>query len=190
MTRINTVAYQHFLLYLFIKKMKILLFSILLVGMISCETKVNGISKTNSKQYWSTRLDTFYKENSTKIESVRRTIFATGDYLAKHRVSLTKDIGESYYALHITDDLQSGVEIFQKKEIDKFFKDADTVLANTDKPLRYTFGRRGSLSKGISGGIQFYSYDILSGKIVGGDLSKEAYDSLKASFTRFLSEPK
>ncbi len=184
--------------------------------MISCQNS----NKTNStSQRFSTKLDTFYKYNSTDIEKIIRTIYQYGSYENGKMISL--ESGQFVYSLEngqtvdglgmiLLDTARSPFPIFLPfsiPSIKKFIKDARTVSSGPHNKLHFYFGENdeGTISSGIDKGTinllvtQTNTFDkddrttIYIGtqeKRLYFDIAIAEVDSMESCYNRFLSEKK
>lgn len=184
------------------------------IFMISCQN-TNKISS----QRFSTKLDTFYKDNSTDIGKIIRTIYQYGSYENGKMISL--ESGQFVYSLdngQTVDGLGmilldtatfpiSTVEPFSIPEFKKFIKDARTVSSGPHNKLHFYFGlnNEGIISSGIDKGTInlrvkgtcTYNKDDRTTNYLGSheptidfDIDIAEVDSMESCYNRFLSEKK
>lgn len=161
------------------------------IFMISCQNS----NKTNStSQRFSTKLDTSYKDNSTDIERITRTIYQYGSYETGKMIALqSNNTNKNGLSMLFLDEKIIAVAIFEKPELfKKFIKDARTVFSNPNKSLRFNFGAliEGTITSGIGEGtINLYCVSPFS-KTTSIDIAIAEVDSMESCYNRFLSEKK
>ena len=158
--------------------------------MISCQSKNN----TNSdSQRFSTKLDTSYKENSTEIDDIKRTIYQFGTYTSDEMIELNISVKkDKNLCLCFKDKDNLNVSLFENSDLFiKFIKDARTVLNNRNKNLTYTFGalNDGQITNGIEEGEVTFSVNRDS-KTTYNHIKSSEIDSLESCYNRFLKEKK
>jgi hypothetical protein len=159
------------------------------IFMISCQ----NTNKTSSQRF-STKLDTIYKDNSTDIGSIKRTIYQYGSYETGKMIALqSNNFNKNDLSIFFLDEKIIAVAIFEKPDLfKKFIKDARTVYSNPNKSLRFNFGalNEGTITSGIGEGtINLCSESTLS-KTTYIDIAIAEVDSMESCYNRFLSEKK
>ena len=185
------------------------------IFMISCQN-TNKISS----QRFSTKLDTFYKYNSTDIEKIIRTIYQYGSYENGKMISLESgqfgygfENGQTVYGLGmiLLDTATfpiSTVVPFSIPEFKKFIKDARTVSSGPHNKLHFYFGENieGTISSGIDKGTinllvkgtytlfnkddRTLKYSDSHEPTIDFDIAIAEVDSMESCYNRFLSEKK
>jgi hypothetical protein len=159
--------------------------------MISCQ----NTNKTNStSQRFSPHSDTFYKVNSTDIESVTTTIYRFDSDTSNRRIELEQSTEDNLLVMFLSEINGGGFTAkFESPDLfKKFIKDARTVSNNPNKRLEYTFGYSeyrngdaGSIFPGTAEGtIRLVVGDF------GIDIAIAEVDSMESWYNRFLSEKK
>jgi len=162
---------------------KILLGLLMLVLFISC---VSNTKKTDNG--YIKKLDTIYKDNSTDIESIRRTFYFVGDEVDDF-LEVTQEIGKNDYAISIHDGEDFGTIILNNKEFNTFIENAKIIIKNKGKNLNYDIGSYSSMSTSVmlENGINIYSENLL-GKSVSYELSIDDINNLEKALKKFNSE--
>jgi hypothetical protein len=157
--------------------------------MISCQ---NTNKTSSTSQRFSTQLDTSYKDNSTDIESIRRTIYQFGSYENGKMISLeSENLNKNGLSMSFIDDKIITAAIFEKPDLfKKFIKDARTVSSNPNKRLSYNFGalNEGTITSVGEGKINLYVSALSKSTYIDIDIAE--VDSMESCYNRFLSEKK
>jgi len=158
--------------------------------MISCQSKNN--TNSNSQRF-STKLDTSYKENSTEIDNINRTIYQFGTYSSDEMIYLYTKVPEAKeFGLCFKDKDNFNIALFENSNLFmKFLKDARTVLSNPNKNLTFTFGslNEGKITQGIDvGSVSLFLYQ--NSKSTLNYIKSSEIDSMESCYNRFLKEKK
>lgn len=156
--------------------------------LISCSDLSNN---SDSGQRFSNELDTFYKTNSTEIESIERTFYKKGDIISNY-IAISQKVGQKSYRLMIYDkdnkenNLISVSTLNDDTKIEQMFKDMQIVLSNPGKMLDYRFGEL------QNGRIRANGNNEISISIDGNYqyLNKAEIDSMQSCYNRFKKELK
>ena len=159
------------------------------IFMISCQ----NTNKTNStSQRFSPHSDTFYKVNSTDIESVTTTIYRFDSDTSNRRIELEQSTEDNLLVMYLHEINGGGyTATFESPDLfKKFIKDARIVSNNPNKRLEYTFGYSeyddgGSIFPGTAEG----TIRLVLGEL-GIDIAIAEVDSMESCYNRFLSEKK
>lgn len=166
-------------------------FLLMLFAIVSCNqpTGTETADYEKNKGYVS-EYDTFYKPNSTEIESITRVFFYkktdafSGDY-----IKIQQDKGDSNFSLlmHQEEKGESklSVAIFDEKELNKFFDDLNTIVKNSDKNLNYDYYNLSVHS--VSGDVYFRGSDT-NGGYVSMNLNKEDFNNMKEAYSKYQKE--
>jgi hypothetical protein len=160
------------------------------IVLISCTDQKTGnnnyLQEDNIDVTYSSKLDTFYQDNTTKIDRITRTFFT---YKTKSdHIMIRQNVGGSDFILSLNDNLKFGHQIFEKKEFENVLNFIDTIFTNPGKNLRYSFPN-GSISPGYinKNSVNIFTLDY-NDESVSVDLPKAAFDSLKTYYRRYLNE--
>jgi hypothetical protein len=160
------------------------------IMMISCQSKNN--TNSNSQRF-STKLDTSYKENSTEIDNIRRTLFQFGTYSSDEMIYLCTKVPEAKeFVMGFKNKDNLNIALFENADLfEKFLKDVRTVLSNPNKNLTFTFGilNDGKITQGTDvGSVSLFLYQ--NSKSTLNYMKSSEIDSLESCYKRFLKEKK
>ena len=164
---------------------KIVLVLLMSILTISCVNK----EKITEDGYCK-KLDTIYKDNSTDIESVRRTFYKKGEF-GEDFFGLSQEIGKEDFVISLIKDNDVSSIIFDNKSLKSFIDNAKTIIKNKGKNLEFDLGniKNSSMSHSImlDDGINIYSENLL-GKSVSFELSNEDINNLEKAFDKYKKE--
>jgi len=175
----------------------------LFIIIISCKKDYTSLLK---KDRFSMKVDTTYRDNSTKIKGIER-IFYHYEKLYDE-LKITQVLGEQKYTATIMNydkskydkdiklsDRSAGILYFKNNsELEWFINTMDTVLVHYDKYLKYWIKREFKDQGSIS--LVNYNYPEASvwfkgsGNGVSITLSKSEVDSLRACYKKYREEIK
>jgi hypothetical protein len=167
---------------------KLFLGALLSLSILSC----NNVT-TTEKDGFSTKLDTTYKDNSTDIENISRTIYQKGDRTDSYFV-LYQNLGEKDYIINYSDGKSIGnsiVVILNEKEYNFFIESCKTILKNKGKSLMYDIGDLKDVMISPSGdGISFFGQTMLDKTSISYSLTETDFNNLTNAVKKYKAEKK
>jgi hypothetical protein len=163
---------------------KLLLGALLSLSILSC----NNVSTTETDGF-STELDTFYRNNSTDIESITRTIYQKGEITGKY-FRLSQTLGENDYCISFSDgDYNSVIVGLSKKEYQFFIESCRTLLKNKGKSLRYDIGALQDVQISLFGDeISFFGQTIDDQTAVSYHITETDLNNIEKAVNKYKAE--
>jgi hypothetical protein len=162
---------------------KLLLGALLSLSILSC----NNVSTTETDGF-STELDTFYRDNSTEIESITRTIYQKGEITGKY-FRLSQTLGENYYCISFSDDDETANTCLNKKEYEFFIQSCKTLLKNKGKSLNYYIGGLQDVNISLSGDeISFYGQTTVDKTSVLYHITETDLNNIEKAVNKYKAE--
>jgi hypothetical protein len=167
---------------------KLFLGALLSLSILSC----NNVATTETDGF-STKLDTIYKDNSTEVESITRTIYQKGERTGSY-FGLSQTLGEKDYVISYSDGESIGnsiIILLNEKEYDFFIESCKTLFKNKGKSLRYDIGDLKNVNISLSGDeINFFGQTMSDQTSVSYSITETDFNNLINAVEKYKAEKK